>query len=341
MSGRPLYAIGFSGWKKPIVRDFLPDRTVHFVASAADVPAGADIAVWGMQEPGRSTGRDGQVLRIEDGFLRSVGLGADLIRPLSWVIDPLGIYYDSTRPSALELLLQNAEIDAAMQSRAAALRERIVAAGLTKYNVGSGEWRRPATDKTVILVPGQVESDASLAYGAPGIRRNIDLLRAVRAARPDAYVIYKPHPDVVARLRKEGEGEEGAAACCDEIVVDQPMNRMLEAVDEVHVLTSLAGFEALLRGRRVETYGQPFYAGWGLTTDHCPQPRRIRQRSLDELVAAALILYPAYVSQSTRKHSSPENAVDELVNWKRTHGQRITVYSKIKRMVLRLLVGRK
>jgi capsular polysaccharide export protein len=339
MNRRPLYAIGFSGWKKPIVRDFLPGREVKFVSTADAVPPGADIAVWGMQEPTRRTGREGQVLRLEDGFLRSVGLGADLIRPLSWVIDPVGIYYDATQPSALELLLQNADIDDAMQARAAALRMRIVAAGLTKYNVGNGEWQRPATDRRVILVPGQVESDASLAYGAPGLRRNIELLQAVRQAHPDAYIVYKPHPDVVARLRKEGDGENGAAACCDEVVVDQPMNRLLDAVDEVHVLTSLAGFEALLRGRRVETYGQPFYAGWGLTTDHCPLPRRTRRRTLDELAAAALILYPTYVSHAGGAPGTPETALEELLAWRTAVGGRPGVWQKLKRVALRWIVG--
>ena len=339
MTGRVIYAIGFSGWKRPIMRDFLPGRSLHFVATLNDVPTGADIAVWGMHEPARKTGSDGQVLRIEDGFLRSVGLGAELTRPLSWVVDPVGIYYDSTRPSALELLLQNAEIDAAMQARAALLRERIVSARLTKYNVGSGEWQRPAVKQSVILVPGQVESDASLAFGAPGIQRNIELLQAVRENNPDAYVVYKPHPDVVAGLRKEGDGEGSASRWCDEVVIEQPMAKMLEEVDEVHVLTSLAGFEALLRGKIVVTYGQPFYAGWGLTTDRCPPQRRTRRRNLDELIAAALILYPTYVSRLSGKPATAEVALEELLAWRKSAGGRPGIWQKLKRLALRHIVG--
>ena len=34
-------------------------------------------------------------------------------------------------------------------------------------------------------------------------------------------------------------------------------------VDEVHVNTSLAGFEALLRGKSVTTYGDPVLRGLG------------------------------------------------------------------------------
>ena len=38
-------------------------------------------------------------------------------------------------------------------------------------------------------------------------------------------------------------------------------------------MTSLMGFEALLRGIPVTTLGTPFYAGWGLTTDLGPIPK--------------------------------------------------------------------
>jgi capsular polysaccharide export protein len=60
-------------------------------------------------------------------------------------------------------------------------------------------------------------------------------------------------------------------------------------------MTSLAGFEALLHQKRVITYGLPFYAGWGLTQDRHAIHRRGRKLALDELVAAALILYPRYI----------------------------------------------
>jgi capsular polysaccharide export protein len=71
-------------------------------------------------------------------------------------------------------------------------------------------------------------------------------------------------------------------------------------VDEVHVNTSLAGFEALLRGKCVTTHGVPFYAGWGLTRDLGPVPvRRTARRSLDELVAATLLQYPRYLDPVT------------------------------------------
>jgi capsular polysaccharide export protein len=280
-----------------------------------------------------------RVLRIEDGFMRSVGLGADLIRPVSWVIDDLGIYFDATRPSRLERILTETAFDEFSLQRAAALREKIVATGLTKYNVGAGGWQRPGNSgRRVILVPGQVETDASIAYGAPegicSVRRNMDLLRAVRQDNPDAWVVYKPHPDVLAGLRIKGVDEDAALQWCDEQVIDVPMGELLDKVDEVHVLTSLAGFEALLRGKRVTCYGQPFYAGWGLTSDMVPLPRRMRRLALDELVAGALIEYPKYMSRTSGEFTSPEQALDELLVW-RGQGAALPWWRKPLRLVLR------
>jgi len=129
-------------------------------------------------------------------------------------------------------------------------------------------------------------------------------------------VIYKPHPDVVAGLRRNGADEADAARWCDEVLVDVAMGALLPSVDEVHTITSLSGFEALLRGKKVVCHGQPFYAGWGLTEDLWPLARRTRRLSLDELVAGALILYPTYVSRTTGRFTTPERALDELLAWR-------------------------
>jgi capsular polysaccharide export protein len=210
---------------------------------------------------------------------------------------------------------------------------------LTKYNVGLRPWQRPAHDKKIILVPGQVESDASLAFGAPGLRTNIGLLQAVRQAHPDAWLVYKPHPDVLAGMRAQGVGEGDAAAWCDELVTDVAMGELLSQVDEVHVLTSLAGFEALLRGRPVTCYGQPFYAGWGLTTDLIALPRRTQNLTLDALVAGSLLLYPAYLNLETSRRSTPEQALDALLAWRARSGDALPWWRRAFRVILRRVVG--
>jgi capsular polysaccharide export protein len=210
VSNRIVYALGFSYWKQRPLRLCFPDDEVRFVSCIDSVPDGGVLAVWGMRAAPEVSARGISLVRVEDGFLRSVGLGTDLTRPISWVVDRRGIYFDATRPSDLEVLLAETAFSSDLLERAAGLRTRIVAEGLTKYNVGTKVWRRPPHITRVLLVPGQVESDASIAYGAPDIKTNLALLQAVRAANPDAHVLYKPHPDVSAGMRAQGQGEDEA-----------------------------------------------------------------------------------------------------------------------------------
>ncbi len=313
-----LQMLGFTRWKVPLVHQFFDGSSIRFASDHNDLRANVHTVSWGCKHDEHLATHPAPITRVEDGFLRSVGLGASKNRPLSWVIDDLGIYYDATRPSRLEHLLQSG-CSAELVQRAAALREAICAAGVTKYNLPGTQWQRPVGKAKVILVTGQVESDASIRFGAYRIRSNLQLLKAVRARHPDAWLLYKPHPEVLAGTRPRGADEDQTGAWCDEVVGDTPFHQLLEAVDEVHVLTSQSGFEALMRGVPVTTYGQPFYAGWGLTADVDMHPdvqaRRQRRLSLDELVAATLIRYPTYVSRITERFTTPEQTLLELQHW--------------------------
>lgn len=316
-------AVGFSRWKHGYVRDFFYGSRMRFAWFTKQASQQSCIATWGRKSDAALEARPANkpVIRVEDGFLRSVGLGADLIRPISWVQDDMGIYYDATCPSRLEHTLAQTVFTDSLVNRAARLRATICEQGLTKYNLkGHATWSRPAHAGRVVLVVGQVETDASIRYGASSIRHNMDLLRAVRQRCPDDYVLYKPHPDVMAGLRSAGQGEDSALQWCNEVIGNVSLDQIFPHIDEVHVLTSLAGFEALLRHKPVVTYGQPFYAGWGLTTDLCLTDdvynRRTRRLTLDELVAGTLILYPTYVSRTTRRFTSPERVLQELIAWR-------------------------
>jgi capsular polysaccharide export protein len=336
-----IHAVGFSPWKRTHVRAYFQDRQIVFVSKPSRLPkkSGLTIATWGLQFSDSNFPDQTEIIRLEDGFLRSVGLGADLVQPLSWVRDSHGIYYDASRPSDLELILRHSDFHQSLLVRARQLADRIIAAQLTKYNTGDGAWKPPNGHERVILVPGQVESDASIRCGAASIRTNLGLLAEVRRRNPDAFIAYKPHPDVVAGLRAKGAGDSSAMDFCDEVIGDVPMAALLKQIDEVHTLTSLTGFEALMRGKKVVTHGMPFYAGWGLTEDlgitREVAERRNRQLSLDELTAATLILYPTYVSRETGLFITPEQALDELLTWRDKQPKQIPAWRQVLRFFLR------
>ncbi|EAR21637.1 capsular polysaccharide biosynthesis protein [Nitrococcus mobilis] len=325
-SGR-LFCVGFRRWKRSFVRIFLasPGNKIHFVRSAVQARGhgfdrGSRLIVWGHREGDdiRALAEEAGVPieRMEDGFIRSLGLGSDMTAPLSLVLDRSGLYYDPTGASDLEHILATAECGEDLRRRARALRERLIALGISKYNFSDqGRVSLPLNKgKTVILVPGQVEDDTSVRLGCPGLRTNRCLLEAVRAARPEAYILYKPHPEVLSGNRRGCVAQAPGERLWDELVTNVSVASCLAAVDEVHTLTSLVGFEALLRGRRVVTYGRPFYSGWGLTEDVFPLARRRSHRRLmlDELVAGALILYPRYIDPITETFTTPEVALERL-----------------------------
>lgn len=330
-------AIGLSRWKRAFIEAFFQGSNVTFtriLGTNARERSSSTVAVWGSTEPANLS-QANSVLRIEDGFLRSSGLGADLVRPLSLIIDDLGIYYDATRPSRLEQILESQVLDAAAIDRAHALRERLIQLDLTKYNLGKQSWSRPETDQLALLVVGQVETDASIRLGSPDVKSNFELLRRVRQQYPSAHIVYKPHPDVVAGLRKHGKREVECNTIADEVLAQHvSVNNLIAQVDEVHTMTSLLGFEALLRGAKVICHGLPFYAGWGLTEDKVSCARRTRKLTLDDLVHGALIEYPRYFNYERSCFVEPEQAVDQLAARAKTAPQGRKLWRKALRLAI-------
>jgi capsular polysaccharide export protein len=311
-------AIGFAFWKQENVAPLLWDGSgpFRFLSSAKDLGLDRPVAVWRSKAPADQIVRLEQagvpIVEVEDGFLRSQGLGADCVPPLSITVDRLGPYFDPGQPSELETLLQDGEFDERLLQRARNLRSLIVDAGLGKYEHGTTELARPAAHRRHILVPGQVEDDRSVLTGGGGLS-NLDLLKLVRQDSPDAYILYKPHPDVVAGHRKGAIPDRTCLEVADAIAAEPTIASLINMVDEVHVNTSLAGFEALLREKPVTTYGVPFYAGWGLTRDKGAVPeRRTATRNVDELIAATLLLYPRYLDPVTGLPCPAEVVVDRL-----------------------------
>lgn len=268
-------------------------------------------ALWGRKQSIPKT-----MWRIEDGFIRSVGLGVQLSKPASLVLDKTGIYFDATTESDLEKKYRELLLSDWDKARTQALIARLQKAKVTKYNVGKSEELTLPSNQRVILVPGQVETDASIQFGSAELKTNKSLLQIVRRRHPRAFIIYKPHPDVLAGERDLGLNPDDEYPEANVIVKDISMDSLLERVDEVHTMTSLTGFEALLRGKTVYTYGMPFYSGWGLTTDLLTCSRRKRRLSLQELVYGALILYPTYIDTETNQLCTVEQSIQRITQQK-------------------------
>ncbi|WP_284162779.1 capsular polysaccharide biosynthesis protein [Frigidibacter sp. SD6-1] len=271
--------------------------------------SGRTLLAWGAAAPA-AAGPDLAVRRVEDGLLRSRGLGAELVPPLSLVSDASGIYYDPTRESDLDRLIA-APPAAGEEERARKLIAAITRAGLTKYNIGGALPALPQGRR--ILVVGQVEDDASIRLGAGEVRTNLALLDRARAENPGAVILYKPHPDVEAGLRPGLIAPADLTARGALLVRAADPAALLVEVDEVWTITSTLGFEALMRGRPVACLGAPFYAGWGLTRDLGPSiPHRKARPTPEKLVHAALIAYPRYRDPKTGLPCPAEVIVDRL-----------------------------
>nr|WP_245262608.1 capsular polysaccharide biosynthesis protein [Ensifer sp. BR816] len=253
----------------------------------------------------------------EDGFIRSVALGALRVPPLSLTFDKQDMFFNANGPSDLEDILRTYDFasDRLLMHRARIIREQLLTSRLSKYNSGKSLDIALVYGKKTqrrVLVIGQVERDASIAYGCSKKVTNNDLVRLAASENPDAQIIYKPHPEVLKGTAKAKSNPERVRDLAMILTQDISLADALETIDHVYTITSLSGFEALLRSIKVTTVGCPFYSGWGLTDDRQPNSRRNRKLSIDEVFAAAYILYARYLDPVTKTPIEIEDALDVL-----------------------------
>ncbi len=364
-----IYCFGFLFFSKNTIRKFFVNEktTLVFVSSAKTaINKGfnrrSGIASWGKRGEQEaqilSAQFDVDIWRVEDGFIRSAGLGSDYSPPVSLVIDKTGIYYDPSKPSDLEILLQTDDFEEQLITRSAKVQQRLVEQSISKYNLGSSidtpivqlikEKTQDRLDKRVLLIPGQVEDDASIQKGTRDVQTNTDLIIKVRSLHPEAFLIFKPHPDVVSGNRIGHVKNSIIEKYCDTMLEDVSITDCLEIADEVHTMTSLVGIEALMRDCKVSCYGLPFYAGWGLTEDQyrvgeidrsdSGKARRTRQLSLHQLIAATYILYPRYINWETEQYDTPEHAIDWISrNIQEQGGKQLNKVSRARRQIRKLI----
>ena len=312
-----LYVPNVSLWKRSFIPEFLSESVKSISYKHSQAVGHSTELIWGMKDQAIED-RDSRsnIWRMEDGFIRSVGLGADLRRPSSLVLDDQGIYYNGKQPSRLESLLNEYDLSTYETHRGSELVKQMVNSSVTKYNVDAqsdvSKYLQKANGKDIILVVGQFQKDLSMQFGAVDYNDNLGLLEKTRIDFPDAYIIFKEHPDVYSGVRPGKLSEADVLAFADEYLTDTGLLSLFSITDRVSTICSLTGFEALLRGIKVSTYGLPFYAGWGLTDDHYAFSRRTRQRSIEELVYISLVLYARYVDWGTRQLTSPESVISAI-----------------------------
>ncbi|OCX43208.1 capsule biosynthesis protein [Campylobacter ornithocola] len=346
-----LYFLGFSKWKREFIKPFFKAKNnkIIFLNSLDELykvklNSKDKIFIWGKKYDKVLLAKDfsNEIFLVEDGFLRSVFLGSDLTRPFSLIVDSKGLYVDPNNPSDLEDILQNYEFDDSLKQRAKKLIVTITQNKFSKYNGLKHKNLVFNTNKKIILIPAQVEDDVSMILGGSGFD-TLKLLQSVREANENAFIVFKPHPDVLSGNRKGLKDKSIILKYCDEIIENISIDSAINACDEVHTITSTSGFDALLRSKKVVVYGKPFYAGWGLTHDLHEIPRRTRVLSLEELVAGVLILYPRYIHPKSKNLCEVEFALDIMLKMQKDYFSkfylrwfmdiRIYILRKIRRLI--------
>ncbi len=327
---KKVFLFGFSRWKKKFIYPFLKEfdyKKIYFVnsnlktyyeyARKFGLNKNSEIYIWGSKLfpniENFASKNNIKIIRVEDGFIRSIGLGSDFSRPLSLIFDDLGIYFNPLKESRLERILNKNSFDKHIISEAENLINQIINSRISKYNLSENinfKLDNIAYEKTILVV-GQVDDDASIKLGGFGMT-NSKLLKEVKKSNPNSYIIYKSHPDVNYGNRKGYLSYKYLSELCHLSLKNGNIHSLISLVDEVHTNTSLVGFEALLHRKKVVTYGLPFYSGWGLTEDRIPSNNRKRKLSLSELVAGTLILYPRYIDPFDLEYCKPELLVNRI-----------------------------
>ncbi|EAK5747788.1 capsular polysaccharide biosynthesis protein [Campylobacter lari] len=356
INSNTLYFLGFTLWKRWFMKPFFKAKNnkIIFLNSLdelykAKLNPEDKIFIWGKKYDKTLLAKDfsNEIFLVEDGFLRSIFLGSDLTRPFSLIVDSKGLYVDPSKPSDLEDILQNYVFDENLKQRAKKLISTITQNKFSKYNGLKHEKLNFNTNKKIILIPAQVEDDASMILGGAGFD-TLKLLQSVRETNDNAFIVFKPHPDVLSGNRKGLKDKSIILKYCDEIIENVSIDSAINACDEVHTITSTSGFDALLRGKKVVVYGKPFYAGWGLTSDLYEIPRRTRVLSLEELVAGVLILYPRYIHPKSKILCEVELALDIMLKMQKDYFSkfylrwfmdiRIYILRKIRRLIEFILI---
>ncbi|MGU3495259.1 hypothetical protein ACLBXM_14545 [Xanthobacteraceae bacterium A53D] len=255
---------------------------------------------------------------VEDGFLRSVNIGLKREPGLSIILDDITPYYDATRNSRMQLLL-NSDLGLTAQEtdRAKSLIAAIRRCRLSKYNhAPERDLSGLRTRKRAILLVDQRAGDQSITSGLAGEDTFLKMLFRAVESETDSDIFVKTHPDAITGGKQSSLSRGlqllGVRPNMQVLTTDINPHSLFDVVDEVWTVSSGMGFEALMAGKVVRCFGAPFYAGRGLTLDEIPLPQRTRSRSVEEVFHVAYLMLSRYYDPRLSRRCDLEDVIDYM-----------------------------
>ncbi len=305
-TGNKTLFFGFTGWKRAFYRAVFSDKDILFIGeeqyngpqvieAAFDCVRNQDVYVWSYKDPywlsALCAVNNCTVCRAEDGFLRSVGLGAQHTKPLSIIVErDTDLYFHKSRSSRLHQILRSLDDGQKTQfhEKGSQLKQLILEQNLSKYNFkATGDTFKASDDSVLVL--GQVERDESIRRGPDPYLTCEQLVEVAVRENPGASVYFKPHPEVHRGIAEPYSAPFRRFPDLREFPQSVNMFDYAGEFRRVYSISSLAGFEMLLRGTPVTTLGGPWYAGWGLTDD-----RSVQQEATTTGITPEILLWAAY-----------------------------------------------
>lgn len=256
-------------------------------------------------------------LRIEYGFISSFDIALKGSPQHSIIICPDNkMYFDAFNETAMErdlndplFILSNDEL-----KRAKRCIEDIVKHKITKYNHAPKTIKEisPQNGRKKILLIDQRYGDASIKMGLAN-ESDFERMWEEAVSLKDHDIIVKLHPDAISG---------GKESCLSRVIPEQLPDNVylikedanpyatLEHADKVFVCVSQMGFEALMAGKEVHSFGVAFYSGWGLTKDYKQPLRKRKKRTVEEIFHIYYIEYSRYY---TPEIGSCE--VEDIINY--------------------------
>lgn len=224
----------------------------------------------------QSRGINGHPVAYIDNAPIDIGVEADHLS--GYVLDWTGLYCNSRRSSDLEAILNGFPfID----------HPELLAAATTLVRT---RFPKSTLNGPVVVVCQHRSDPPALFAGATHPEARI-LIEMARDENPHGeIVLVQACPLGGAQAKHREELEKLGRVASPDAVPD-----LFTHARHVYVASANLGFQALLSGIPVTTLGAPFYAGWGLTDDRRPVPRRQRSLSLSALAASVLVLYGRFL----------------------------------------------